>query len=201
MGEALKKLAAVQAELNVPKNQFNKFGNYKYRNAEDIMQAAKPLCIKNGLLLNVTDSIEYIGERYYVKATARVMNVDDIHDIVEATASAREPESKKGMDESQITGASSSYARKYALGGLFALDDTKDADTNEFHEQTGAGKAPAKQAPELVCSNCGKHITGTAKASAEQIADYNFKQFGRVLCAGCGSAASKAAKAAKGEQQ
>jgi transposase-like protein len=196
MGEALKRLAAVQAALKVPKNQINKFGGYKFRNAEDIMEAAKPLCITNGLLLNVTDSLEHIGDRYYVRATARVFNVDDRTDYVETSAFARESDSKKGMDDSQVTGAASSYARKYALGGLFALDDNKDPDTNEYHEQTN-GKPEAEQT--YYCAQCSKPITGTAKASAKQIAEYNNKQFGRYLCAACGAAASKAAKAVKSD--
>lgn len=196
MGEALKRLAAVQAALKVPKNQINKFGGYKFRNAEDIMEAAKPLCITNGLLLNVTDSLEHIGERYYIRATARVFNVDDRTDYVETSAFARESDSKKGMDDSQVTGAASSYARKYALGGLFALDDNKDPDTNEYHEQTNR-KPEAEQT--YYCAQCSKPITGTAKASAKQIAEYNVKQFGRYLCAACGAAASKAAKTAKGD--
>lgn len=126
------KLAAVQYALKAPKSQFNKFGGYNYRNCEDIIEAAKPLLNQHGLLLTLTDEIGLIGDRYYVKATATVIDIQDgkQHSVV---AYAREEETKKGMDGSQITGASSSYARKYALNGLFAIDDTKDSDTTNTH--------------------------------------------------------------------
>lgn len=122
------KLAAVQAELKAPKSQFNKFGNYKYRNCEDIVEAAKPLMKANGLVLMMTDDIEHIGDRFYVRATATIIDTTDGTSLY-VTAYAREELEKKGMDGSQVTGASSSYARKYALNGLFAIDDTKDSDT------------------------------------------------------------------------
>lgn len=122
------KLAAVQAELKAPKSQFNKFGNYKYRNCEDIIEAAKPLLKANGLLLMLTDDIELIGDRFYVRATATIIDTTDGTSLY-VTAFAREEQDKKGMDGSQVTGASSSYARKYALNGMFAIDDTKDSDT------------------------------------------------------------------------
>lgn len=121
------KLLNVQNELKAEKTHYNDFGKYYYRNCEDIMAGAKPLCHAAGLLLTVTDEIEMIGMRYYVKSTATIMDIETgaYHSV---TASAREEESKKGMDGSQVTGAASSYARKYALNGLFAIDDTKDAD-------------------------------------------------------------------------
>jgi hypothetical protein len=127
------KLAAVQAELKAPKSQFNKFGNYKYRNCEDIIEAAKPLLKENGLLLMLTDDIEHIGDRFYVKATATIIDTADGTPLY-VTAYAREEQEKKGMDGSQVTGASSSYARKYALNGMFAIDDTKDSDTTNQGE-------------------------------------------------------------------
>lgn len=126
-------LAKIQAELKAPKNQFNSFGKYNYRNFEDILEAVKPLLKKFEAVLTVSDSIEAIGGRFYVKATAKFKAADGTNE--EATAFAREAESKKGMDEAQLTGATSSYARKYALGGLFCLDDTKDADSNIYTEQ------------------------------------------------------------------
>ncbi len=129
------KLGAVQNDLKAPKNQTNNFGGYKYRSAEDILQAAKPLCIANGLVLTLSDAVELVGERFYIKATATVTEAETGAQIM-ATAYAREPATKKGSDESQITGMASSYARKYALNGLFAIDDTKDADTDEYHKQT-----------------------------------------------------------------
>lgn len=131
------KLIAIQSELKAPKGQYNSFGKYKYRSAEDILEAVKPLCVKHNVLLTLTDSIELIGERYYVKATARV---SDGTKAVEVTALAREDLDKKGMDGSQITGTASSYARKYALNGLFCIDDTKDADTDEYTAKTQGKK-------------------------------------------------------------
>lgn len=122
------KLAAVQFSLKAPKSQFNKFGNYNYRNCEDIIEAAKPLLKENGLLLVLSDELVNIGDRFYVKAIATVIDITDGTTFA-VTAFAREENEKKGMDGSQLTGASSSYARKYALNGMFAIDDTKDSDT------------------------------------------------------------------------
>lgn len=124
-------LAKIQQELKAPKGQFNSFGKYKYRNAEDIIEAAKPIIHKYGYHLILSDELVFLGDRYYVKATAILQN-NDIEYI--STAYAREEETKKGMDGSQITGASSSYARKYALNGLFAIDDTKDSDSTNKGE-------------------------------------------------------------------
>lgn len=126
------KLTKVQNELKAPKNQKNTFGNYNYRNCEDILEAVKPLLLKHDLTLVVNDEIVLIGDRFYVKATAIISF--DSHKI-ENTAYARESESKKGMDSAQITGAASSYARKYALNGLFLIDDTKDADSMDNSKQ------------------------------------------------------------------
>ena len=127
-------LSHIQVELKAPKNLYNSFGKYKYRNAESILEAAKPLCAKHGCTLTVSDEVILIGSRYYIKATATVQDKDG--NAASATALAREDETKKGMDGAQITGTSSSYARKYALNGLFCIDDTKDPDTNEYHNQT-----------------------------------------------------------------
>ena len=126
-------LAAIQAALKAPKSQYNSFGGYHYRNAEDILEAVKPLLAQQGCVLTCTDEIVLIGERYYVKATATLCNKEG--QIVQTCAYAREEESKKGMDGSQVTGASSSYARKYALNGLFCIDDTKDSDTTNTGDQ------------------------------------------------------------------
>lgn len=128
------KLLAVQAELKAPKGQTNSFGKYKYRSCEDILESVKPLLKKYNATLVVSDSLELIGERYYIKATATFQDVET-DGIIENTAYARESAEKKGMDDSQVTGATSSYARKYALNGLFLIDDTKDADTDEFRNQ------------------------------------------------------------------
>ena len=154
------KLAAVQKDLKAPKNQYNSFGKYNYRSCEDILEAAKPLCIANGLLLIISDEVVQVGDRTYVKAVAKVT---DGEGTVQTFGYAREPEDKKGMDCSQITGAASSYARKYALGGLFALDDTKDADATNKHGKDNAqavvNAAQAAGVPvekEYNCCDCGK---------------------------------------------
>lgn len=129
------KLLNIQNELKAPKNQFNKFGNYKYRNAEDILEAVKPICLKYKAVINVYDTIKQVGDRYYVEANAVITDVEKPAEYIENKASAREEESKKGMDSSQVTGATSSYARKYALNGLLCIDDTKDTDSEEYQKQ------------------------------------------------------------------
>ena len=131
MKHILKKTFDIQQELKVPKNQRNTFGNYNFRNCEDIMEASKPICAKHNCLLTCSDELIQVGDRYYVKATATLFDIDS-EESISTSACAREEETKKGMDASQITGASSSYARKYALNGLLQLDDNKDADTNEY---------------------------------------------------------------------
>jgi hypothetical protein len=128
------KLANVQSELKAPKGQYNSFGKYKYRSCEDIVESVKPLLKKNGLLLTLTDEVWNIGDRFYIKAMATIIDTADGNHI-SVTAYAREEETKKGMDGSQVTGASSSYARKYALNGIFAIDDTKDSDSTNTHGQ------------------------------------------------------------------
>ena len=140
----IQKLSAIQTELKAPKNLYNSFGKYSYRNAEGILESAKPLLAKHGLSLVVSDTMELIGEARYVKATATVYDLDS-DKTLSATAYARESDDKKGMDASQITGATSSYARKYALNGLFLLDDTKDADTDEYAITNGASKSEARK--------------------------------------------------------
>lgn len=130
----IEKLITIQNELKAPKNQINSFGGYNYRSCEDILEAVKPLLKKENLTLILTDELVNIGARYYIKATAKLISVDN--EIIENIAYAREEETKKGMDGSQITGASSSYARKYALNGLFLIDDVKDSDTTNIGEIT-----------------------------------------------------------------
>lgn len=129
------KLLKIQIELKAPKGQYNSFGKYKYRSCEDILEAVKPLLQENKCTLTIKDDMEQIGERYYIKATAILADTESDNTIITNTAYAREEENKKGMDGSQITGTASSYARKYALNGLFLIDDTKDADTDEYKEQ------------------------------------------------------------------
>lgn len=148
-------LARIQKELKAPKNLFNKFGNYKYRNAEGILEAVKPLL--NGLVLLLGDEIELVGNRYYVKATA---TLTDGEESICVSARAREDETKKGMDGCQITGACSSYARKYALNGLFDIDDTKDSDDDSLSPKNPANQQeePEDNKPD------GKNIMGVEKS-------------------------------------
>ena len=136
----MEKLAKIQKELKAPKDLRNNFGGYNYRSAESILEAVKPLL--DGAILTLEDDILLVGNRFYIKATATFQDGDYVKTT---TAFAREPESKKGMDDSQITGTASSYARKYALNGLFCIDDNKDADTDEYHEQTKSAPAPARK--------------------------------------------------------
>lgn len=178
--ELKQKLLSIQTELKAPKNQFNSFGNYNYRSCEDILEAVKPLCKKGNVLLTLSDTIKHVGERYYVEATATLYDVET-DDCISVSAYAREEETKKGMDSSQITGAASSYARKYALNGLFNIDDTKDSDsTNEGegkHKTSPKPKAEPKndyqsQLKELMDNSKGK-ITGP------MIAETIEKKFGK----------------------
>lgn len=140
----MKELIAIQSELKAPKSQFNKFGGYKYRKAEDILEAVKPLLAKQKCTLIITDDVVLIGNRIYVKATATIKN--EKGECETTTGWAREEETKKGMDGSQITGASSSYARKYALNGLFAIDDNADSDTtNDGQHQAAQQQTQTQQ--------------------------------------------------------
>lgn len=137
MGKINEKLSLIQSEIKVNKGLYNSFGKYHYRNFESICEAAKPLMQKYKCSLAVSDDIVLVGDRVYVKATATLSDTET-GESVSATAFAREPEDKKGMSSEQITGSASSYARKYAAGGLFLLDDNKDADTNEYKQQQDA---------------------------------------------------------------
>ena len=130
--EIYKKLMGIQTKLKAPKSQRNSFGNYNYRSCEDILEAVKPLLDEFKVALTIKDEIILIGERYYIKATATLIDIDT-GDMTETSAYARESAEKRGMDASQVTGATSSYARKYALNGLFAIDDNKDADATNTH--------------------------------------------------------------------
>ena len=139
--EFIEKIVAIQSELKAPKGQYNSFGKYNYRSCEDILEGVKPLLAKHGLVLTIRDGIELIGDRYYVKATA---TITDGKEQLSTDAYARESLDRKGMDASQVTGSTSSYARKYALNGLLAIDDTKDADTMDN------SKKPSQQTQETV---------------------------------------------------
>lgn len=144
----MKELINIQSFLKAPKDKRNTFGGYNYRSCESILEAVKPLLKAEACTLTINDDIVQVGERYYIKATATLRNSSG--ESVSATALAREEETKKGMDGAQVTGAASSYARKYALNGLFAIDDTKDPDTDEHYKRTHQPeqkpKATAKKA-------------------------------------------------------
>jgi hypothetical protein len=142
------KLVSIQSELKAPKSQFNKFGNYHYRNQEDILEAVKPLLKKYQAVLTISDQIVVFEGRHYVEATAKLTDIES-GSVVSTSAFAREDADKKGMDLSQLTGATSSYARKYALNGLFLIDDTKDADATNTHTSNVVPTAP-KIAPQPV---------------------------------------------------
>ena len=144
----MSKLIEIQKRLKAPKGQYNSFGKYKYRSCEDILEAVKPILADTGCTLTLSDEIVLIGDRYYVKAIAWLKG-EDVDEVV--TAYAREADNKAGMDSCQVTGTASSYARKYALNGLFCIDDTKDADTDEYAVQTkkpAPASTPAKEEKE-----------------------------------------------------
>ena len=163
-------LQSIQQSLVAPKGQYNSFGKYSYRSAEDILEALKPILKEHDAVLILQDGIVQIGDRYYVEATATLYAVGE---TIGTTAYAREDDSKKGMDGSQVTGAASSYARKYALNGLFMIDDNKDPDTDEYHNQNKQGSSkqqkPAGQKEQSTKtpskSNGAKTITGAQAKS------------------------------------
>lgn len=166
------KLVKVQNELKAPKGQYNSFGKYAYRNQEDILEAVKPILLQYGLTLFMKDEIILIGDRYYVKATCVLVDVEN-GETIENHASARESIDKKGMDDSQITGSTSSYARKYALNGMFLIDDTKDADTDEFQKRTKEEKTDTYSKPSYPnnnqSSNQNNYQGSNNPASAKQL--------------------------------
>lgn len=168
-------LAEIQAKVKAPKGQYNSFGKYKYRSAEDILEAVKQVINPMGFSITIQDDIACVGDRFYIKATAILTNGTEIYS---ATAFAREEESKKGMDGSQVTGASSSYARKYALNGLFALDDTQDSDATNTHGKTEVKqevKPATKTADEQVMQSW-KMAVDKCQTKEELIALFNNKK-------------------------
>jgi hypothetical protein len=167
-------MQVVQRELKAPKGQTNSFGGYKYRSCEDIVEAVKPLLNEQGLILTMSDDIVQVGDRIYVKATCRVIDVAN-GDSIETSALARESAQKKGMDDSQITGTASSYARKYALNGLFAIDDTKDADTDEYTKrQQAAQKSEQERKNAMHALNTAIKTVGAQNAEVSAIAGVKF---------------------------
>lgn len=209
------RVSEAQIKLKAPKNQRNSFGNYNYRSCEDILEAVKPILNEAGLVLNLSDEVVFVGERYYVKATATIFDTESDNLLV-STAYAREADTKKGMDDSQITGTASSYARKYALNGLMNIDDTKDADTDEHentkrnYEKKAAEKKaetpkPAEKTAETKsaipkCENpeCGNRIFPIKKSNGEtmsvsDVVEYSKEHYGgKIYCESCMKAKSKA---------
>lgn len=194
------KLMQVQSELKAPKGQYNSFGKYKYRSCEDILEAVKPILSKHKAVVTISDAIVVIGERYYVEATATFIDAET-GEYQTTTAYAREEESKKGMDGSQVTGASSSYARKYALNGLFCIDDTKDSDSTNTHGKDEKSNTDNKSTPieDYCCENCGTPFKDATikgkKITAEQQYMLAIQNRGKAICKKC----SDAMKAAQNE--
>lgn len=166
----MKRLHKIQQELKAPKDQYNSYGEYKYRSAEGILEAVKPLCKETGTVLTITDDMVQLGERYYVVATATLYDAETNKEIHHCTAMAREQEIKKGMDAAQITGSASSYARKYALNGLFAINDVLDPDATNKHEKED------KEKP--ICPVCGKPTSEGALKNWGMCGDCRRKQKG-----------------------
>lgn len=173
-----KKLMEVQAELKAPKSQRNDFGKYNYRNAEDILEAVKPLLKKEGLIINITDNIELIGDRYYVKATVKIIDIET-GDIVETSALAREDIEKKGMDLAMVTGSCSSYARKYALNGMFAIDSSElDPDKTHTFGKSETSSVPTRKLSEAQVDRLYK-IANKAGFDAETVKAHIMKKFNK----------------------
>lgn len=184
--EIYEKLNKIQSELKAPKGQYNKFGKYSYRSCEDILEALKPHLLKYGCVVTLTDDMQLIGERYYLKATATITDADS-GKSVSNVALAREDKERAGMSESQITGTASSYARKYALNGLFLIDDTKDADTDAYHEQTTGEKH--KEEPKIAAATAKANevkrllvkVTGDKQVAAQVWAEQYKQDSGDIV--------------------
>lgn len=152
MKDIAHKLCKVQRDLKCPKDQFNAFAKYNYRNAEGILEAVKPLLAQNNLALTISDNIQMVGDRIYVQSTARLISIET-GEWLEVSAFAREADEKKGQDSAQVTGACSSYSRKYALNGLFCIDDTKDADaTNDHGKSENASESNSEMIDKIIAS-------------------------------------------------
>ena len=177
------KLMNIQKELKAPKGQYNSFGKYKYRSCEDILESVKPLLEKYKVTIILTDKLEQIGERYYIRAKAILIDTET-NNSIENTAYAREEETKKGMDGSQITGASSSYARKYALNGLFGIDDNKDSDTTNIQskEEKEDKKASPKQIELIQKYYQGENLTKLLEVNnLEKLEDMSINKASEIL--------------------
>lgn len=172
------KVAKIQNELHAPKNQFNKFGNYSYRNCEDILEALKK--VKGDLVVTVADDIVVAGDRFYIKATA---TITDGVNVLTNTAFAREALTKKGMDDSQITGAASSYARKYALNGLFCIDDNKDADSKSPEDNDTSQQLidDINSLANFIGADLSKAVSYISGGSAKSLNQLNSQQLNQIL--------------------
>ena len=161
------KLLNIQRDLKAPKSQYNSFGKYPFRSCEDILEAVKPLCVRELAVLILSDKVVQVGERYYIEATATLYDAETGKEIAHATASAREEQDKKGMDASQVSGSSSSYARKYALNGLFDIDDTKDADA-QGGQTRETGQNPTKNERSTIQPRAQKEAKNGEEMTLEQ---------------------------------
>lgn len=183
------KLLTMQVELKAPKNMYNSFGKYKYRNAESILEAVKPLADKYKAVLIAFDTIEDRANGTYITAHARLIDAEKPDDVIEVTASAREADQKKGMDTMQITGCASSYARKYALNGLFCIDDTQDSDSLPPDNVRESKPRRQEQQTEQICGHCKKpivpHVHKGETYSAQRICENTIKLFNMPLCWEC----------------
>lgn len=177
------KLMNIQQELKAPKGQYNDFGKYAYRSCEDILEAVKPLLKKEKVVLTISDELQYIGNRYYIKATVTLIDTES-EATISNSAYAREEETKKGMDGSQITGASSSYARKYALNGLFGIDDNKDSDTTNIQskEEKEDKKASPKQIELIQKYYQGENLTKLLEVNnIDKLEDMSINKASEIL--------------------
>ena len=177
------KLMNIQQELKAPKGQYNSFGKYAYRSCEDILEAVKPLLRKEKVVLTISDELQYIGNRYYIKATVTLIDTES-EATISNSAYAREEETKKGMDGSQITGASSSYARKYALNGLFGIDDNKDSDTTNIQskEEKEDKKASPKQIELIQKYYQGENLTKLLEVNnLDKLEDMSINKASEIL--------------------
>ena len=174
------KLSAVQQELKAPKNRRNTFGKYNYRSCEDILEAVKPILAEHKATILITDDISEVGGKVYIQATVRFVDLEERGDMITVNAFARESVDKKGMDDAQITGTSSSYARKYALNGLFLIDDVKDPDSDEYKEETDQkNKASAKKPKDSVLDeyvNAGQLETLNMLLKKAEITEDKFRE-------------------------
>ncbi len=183
------KLFEIQQNLKAPKGQYNQFGKYAFRSCEDILEALKPLLASQKAIIVLSDELTNIEQRYYIKATARIIDIETGEQI-ENSSYAREDENKKGMDLSQITGASSSYARKYALNGLFCIDDNKDSDTTNTGQTQQEQKNQKQLNKKPCCQCCGKEFKGFEGNSGKKYsAEYEYnkrkEKYGQALCNDC----------------